>query len=225
MIRIAIDGPAGAGKSTVARLLANRLRILYIDTGAMYRALTWKLLELGMLVDDAEAIARLAESVDIELIFDPDREIIVICDGQDVTEQIRSPQVSAAVSYVAQIPAVRERMSSLQQTWARQTDIVMDGRDIGTIVIPDAEYKFFLTACLEKRVQRRMLDLAEKAYFPSYQQVENDIVARDAMDSNRTCGPLLIAEDAICIDTSKLSADQVADYIVKIVQPDNRHAL
>ncbi|NLG32626.1 MAG: (d)CMP kinase [Syntrophomonadaceae bacterium] len=216
-MKIAIDGPAGAGKSTIARRLAKELGFIYIDTGAMYRALTWKALKHGINIHDPEALHRLAINTDIQFRFDSSEQR-VICDDQDVTLEIRSPLVSAWVSIIASVEPVREVMVERQQAMASNLSVIMDGRDIGECVLPDAEYKFFITASLEERAKRRLKDLTEWGYETDLNQCIEDLVQRDANDSSRNMGALKVLNDSIVIDTSNKSLEQVVDIILGIIR-------
>lgn len=211
-LQIAIDGPAGAGKSSVAKVLAKRLNCIYLDTGAMYRAVTWLAMQQQVGVTDLMGIARLLETLQLE--FKEEQGVQhLYCNGTDVTEAIRSPQVSANVSAVAMIPLVRETLVAQQQHIAANCDVLMDGRDIGTTVLPDAQYKFFLTASLEERARRRYLELKEKGVDANMEQIKQDIALRDQKDSQREVSPLVQAPDAELIDTSNLSFDEVVEKL------------
>lgn len=211
-LQIAIDGPAGAGKSSVAKVLAKRLNCIYLDTGAMYRAVTWLAMQQQVGVTDLMGIARLLETLQLE--FKEEQGVQhLYCNGTDVTEAIRSPQVSANVSAVAMIPLVRETLVAQQQHIAANCDVLMDGRDIGTTVLPDAQYKFFLTASLEERARRRYLELKEKGVDANMEQIKQDIALRDKKDSQREVSPLVQAPDAELIDTSNLSFDEVVEKL------------
>jgi CMP/dCMP kinase len=213
-INIAIDGPAGAGKSTVAKIVANRLGLVYIDTGAMYRALTWKALAQKVDLLDEQRLTELAGCTEITLALAPSGPIIVSCDDQDVSEEIRNQEVTGAVSTVASVAGVRRRMVELQQKMAAQGGVVMDGRDIGTHVLPNAEYKFFLTATLQQRARRRWLELKAKGQQIDLVVLEQQIAERDRLDSSRETAPLVAAADAIWIDTDTLSIEEVVEKIV-----------
>jgi CMP/dCMP kinase len=213
-INIAIDGPAGAGKSTVAKIVANRLGLVYIDTGAMYRALTWKALAQKVDLLDEQRLTELAGCTEITLALAPSGPIIVSCDDQDVSEEIRNQEVTGAVSTVASVAGVRRRMVELQQKMAAQGGVVMDGRDIGTHVLPNAEYKFFLTATLQQRARRRWLELKAKGQQIDLAVLEQQIAERDRLDSSRETAPLVAAADAIWIDTDTLSIEEVVEKIV-----------
>lgn len=202
---IAIDGPAGSGKSTVARALAARLGLEYLDTGAMYRSVTFAALRQGLDPAEADAVARLAERV--ELSVGPDG---VIVDGVDATTEIRGPEVSRAVSVVAANPAVRTEMVRRQREWvAERGGGVLEGRDIGTVVFPDAELKVYLTADPEVRAQRRSKEVADL----DYETVAADLARRDALDSGRETSPLTEAPDAFVLDTTGLTVEEILDVL------------
>jgi len=213
---IAIDGPAGAGKSTIARKLAEKLGYLYIDTGAMYRALTYCALKKGVNINDSEKLTDLAERVDIFLSADEDGQLRVYCGGEDVTPHLRDPMVSQCVSRVAEVPGVRHRMVELQRKMASAGGVIMDGRDIGTYVLPDAQLKFFITADLEERARRRLKDLEKQGYEADFEEVKKEIAMRDVKDSSRALAPLKKAEDAVLIDTTNLTVDEVLQLIFKV---------
>ena len=212
-INIAIDGPAGAGKSTVAKLVAKKLGFLYIDTGAMYRALTLKALEVGIDLNDAKELSALAFKTTVNL-KESAEGLKVFLDERDVSLDIRSPLVSQNVSLVAKVSGVREKMVSLQREMASHGGVVMDGRDIGTFVLPDAHKKFFLTASLEERANRRYMELKEQGYSIDFEELIKDIADRDKLDQEREIAPLIQAVDAILIDTTGLSIDGVVAEII-----------
>lgn len=211
-IQIAIDGPAGAGKSSVAKVLSKRLGCIYLDTGAMYRAVTWAAMEQQIAFDNIEAMTQLLDTLELNF-KDEDGVQRLYCNGIDVTEAIRTPEISANVSAVSMIPIVRESMTAQQRRIAQGADVLMDGRDIGTTVLPDAQYKFFLTASLQERARRRGLELEAKGQAVDYEQLEADIALRDKKDSEREVSPLRQAEDAELIDTSYLSFDEVVELL------------
>ncbi len=211
-IQIAIDGPAGAGKSSVAKVLSKRLGCIYLDTGAMYRAVTWAAIQQNIDFCDLEAMTNLLDTLELNF-KDEDGVQHLYCNGTDVTEAIRTPEISANVSAVSMIPIVRESMTAQQRRIAQGHDVLMDGRDIGTTVLPEAQYKFFLTASLQERARRRGLELEAKGQSVDYAQLEEDIALRDKKDSEREVSPLRQAEDAELIDTSNLSFDEVVELL------------
>ncbi|AHD05163.1 (d)CMP kinase [Paenibacillus larvae] len=212
---IAIDGPAGAGKSTIARLVANALGFVYVDTGAMYRAITWKMLQQNLIPDQAEAVIELARQTKIELIPNEDGQQVFV-DGNPVTNQLRKPEVNFYVSAVSGIGPVREVLVAMQKELAAQKGVVMDGRDIGTKVLPDAEVKIFLTASREKRAQRRLQEMQEAGMETTFEQLVEDIARRDRLDEQREISPLVRAEDAVLLDSTELSIEQVVDRILDL---------
>lgn len=221
-IKVAIDGPAGAGKSTVARSVARELSFLYIDTGAMYRALTWKALKKALVFNDAEALTEMANQTDVILDVTSDQSISVYVDGEDVTEAIREPVVSQHVSYLAKVAGVRKAMVSLQRQMARDGGVVMDGRDIGTFVLPDAECKVFLTASPEERARRRYSELTAKGFEIDYQELLQEMIERDRIDSEREVAPLVPAEDAQIIDSTGKTIEQVISEIIDLCRRVNQ---
>ena len=208
IFKIAIDGPGGAGKSTIAKLIAKKLGIDYIDTGAMYRALGLKMMNLGMDFEDADAIGKLLEETDIDF-----RDGNIFLDGENVSDLIRTPEVSMAASKVSAYAFVRKHMVSAQQKMGESKSVIMDGRDICTDVFPDAEYKYFVTADAEERAMRRYKELIEKGQEAVFEQVLADIKQRDYNDSTREASPLKQAEDAELVDTTHMTIDEVVDYI------------
>lgn len=215
-IVVAIDGPAGAGKSTIAKLVAEKLGYAYIDTGAMYRSVAWKFLQTGKVFDEAY-ISELAKTMVIE--FKPEANINrVFVDGVEVTGAIRSAEVTANVSRVAAIGDVREAMVEQQRRMGEAGGVLMDGRDIGTVVFPHAQLKIFLTASVEERAMRRYKELVAKGEQVDLAQLQKDIVSRDKQDSERAISPLRQAEDALLLDTSNMNIQQVTDKILTLVE-------
>ena len=212
-IRIAIDGPAAAGKSTVAKKIAEKLSIVYIDTGAMYRALTYKALLQEIDVQDEESMTTLLGNSEIRLLQQDSRQRVLL-DERDVTDDIRTEKVSNAVSYVASHRNIRKSMVEQQQQLANNISVVMDGRDIGTHVLPSAEIKIFLIASVEERAERRHKENIEKGYQSNLEQLMEDIRNRDKRDMTREVAPLLKAKDAISIDTTSLTIDEVVEQIL-----------
>jgi cytidylate kinase len=212
---IAIDGPAGAGKSTVARITAQKLGFLYIDTGAMYRALTLKALEKKIEVKDTAALIEMACSTSIDLINNHQGSLNIFLDGEDVSGQIRQPCITRLVSDIAKIKGVREVMLGLQRKLGKQRDSVLDGRDIGTVVFPDADRKFYIDADFKERVRRRYKELKELGQNVTPEDIEEDLRNRDNIDSTREFAPLKKAEDAIYIDTTNLTIDEVVNLVLK----------
>lgn len=211
-IKIAIDGPAGAGKSTVARSLSKRLGFIYIDTGAMYRALTYKLLEDNIDLNKKPIVIDIAKKCDIKFFQNK-----ILLNKMDVTEEIRTPSVSRNVSIIAKIPEVREIMVKLQRSIADVDNVVMDGRDITTVVLPDAQYKFYITATSEVRAKRRYDELKLKGIDVSFEETLNEIKLRDKTDIERKVSPLTISDDSIVIDTTFMTVKQVVDKIYDII--------
>lgn len=216
LFSIAIDGPAGAGKSTIARAAANQLGAMYLDTGAMYRTVGLYFLRKG-LQEDRAAVARLAGDMDISVQF-VDGQQRMLLDGEDVSEAIRTPEASMAASAVSAVPEVRERLVKLQQDTAKGVSIVMDGRDIGTKVLPDATLKLYITASAEVRALRRYTELRDKGEAPVYHEVLDDIVERDYNDTHRAASPLQRAEDAVLLDTSNMTIAQVLNEVERLAK-------
>jgi len=215
---IALDGPAGAGKSTVARILAKRLGYLYIDTGAMYRALTLKVLENRVSIEDEQKIVQLAQKVRINLQNNLDGSLNITLDGRDVTLDIRTGQITKFVSEIAKIKQVREILVKMQRKMGEKGDCVLDGRDIGTVVFPNAEKKFFIDASAEERSTRRFKELKGLSQNVSEEDVAKDLANRDRIDSTREISPLRKADDAIYIDTTNLGIDQVVDKMLENIK-------
>jgi cytidylate kinase len=214
---IAIDGPAGSGKSTIARIIAQKLGFLYIDTGAMYRALTLKSLDEDVDITDAASMAELARNCSIDLINNPDGTLKVTLDGKDVSRQIRDPRITRHVSDVAKIREVREVMLQAQRDLGKRGNSILDGRDIGTVVFPDAQKKFFLDADFSERVNRRHKEFNEAGKEIPWNNVETDLSNRDTIDSTRECAPLKKADDAIYVDTTDLNIQQVVEIVLSYI--------
>ena len=206
---IAVDGPAGAGKSTISKLIAKKLNINYIDTGAMYRAITYKCLKNNVDINNEEEVIKIAQNTDIDF-----RDNNLYLDKEIVNEEIRTIEVSNNVSNVAKIKEVRYLMVDVQREIGKRNSVILDGRDIGSYVFPNADYKFYLIATPEERGIRRFKELTEKGYDTSLEEIIKDIVRRDEIDSNREFAPLVKAEDAIEIDTTGKSIDEVVDYVL-----------
>lgn len=217
---IAIDGPAASGKSTVAKAVARRLGVRHLDTGAMYRAVTWLALERGVSTGDAEALARMAEENPVSFEYHDDGPIadVVRIAGHDVTTAVRTPDVDANVSAVSAVPAVREALVARQRELADGRDVVAEGRDIGTVVFPLAEVKVFLTASAQERARRRRIDLAGQGVEVDEAEVQARLERRDAYDSSREVSPLAAAGDATLLDTTGLTVEQVVDAIGSLVE-------
>lgn len=209
---VAIDGPAGAGKSTVAQLAAKELGYTYIDTGAMYRAVAWKVLQQGSEVTD-EKILAVVPDIDVDLSYENGKTTVRV-DGQDVTSEIRTPEVSHIVSKVAALGPVREKMVDLQRKMAERGGVLMDGRDIATNVLPGADVKIYLTASIAERANRRYKELREKGLAVDLADIEHDIAARDKADMEREISPLVQADDATLLDTTGMTIPEVVARII-----------
>lgn len=218
VINVAIDGPAGAGKSTISRKAASELGFIYIDTGALYRTVGLNALRLGVDVNDSEAVtATLTEDLKVELKFIDGEQRMFLC-GEDVSDKIRTPEASSAASKVSAVPSVRAYLFDLQKKLAKENNCIMDGRDIGTIVLPEADVKIFLTASPEARAERRYLELKEKGMDVKLEDVLSDMIKRDYDDSHRAIAPLKQADDAILADTSELTLEQSIDLVINIIK-------
>ncbi len=218
---IAIDGTAASGKSTIGRLLAERLGYLYLDTGAMYRAVTWVALQRGLDIADEEAITALAEAVEIEVVpptANDGRQYTVYADGEDVTWQIRRPEVDANVSPVSAYPGVRRALTAQQRRIGRRGRVVMVGRDIGTVVMPDADLKIYLDATVEERARRRYREILARGESADYGEVLAAMRRRDKLDSEREVAPLRPAKDAVIIDTTDLTVEEVLARVMELVE-------
>ena len=216
-INIAIDGPAGAGKSTIARSLAKQLSYIYVDTGAMYRAMAYFMLTHGVGEDEIQQIARMSSQPDISIRYE-NGEQNVFLDGRNVSRYLRTEEVSRMASIVSAVPEVRAALLQLQRSLARKNDVVMDGRDIGTTILPDAQVKIYLTASAEVRALRRCLELEARGETCSREEVLAEIIDRDRRDMHREVSPLRQAPDAVVVDSSTLDADQVVAKIMEIIK-------
>lgn len=217
---IAIDGPAASGKSTVGALLANCLGYVYFDTGVMYRAVTWVALACGIPIGDEARVTALAERLVIDIIrptVDDGRQYTVLADGQDVTWQIRQPEVDQGVSPVSAYAGVRVALTAQQRRIGHRGQIVMVGRDIGTVVLPDADLKIYLDGTVEERARRRYREILERGGLAEYEAVLASVRRRDQIDSGRALAPLRVADDAIVIDTTPLTVDQVLNFVLALV--------
>lgn len=218
---IAIDGTSASGKSTIGGLLAHHLHYIFFDTGVMYRAVTWVALARGIPLSDEAAITRLAEEVVITVErphVDDGRQYTIRADGEDITWEIRSPEVDAAVSPVSAYPGVRAALTEQQRRIGQQGDIVMVGRDIGTVVLPEADLKIFMDATPEERARRRMLELRARGASPRFEDVLAAILRRDKYDSERAIAPLCRANDAVYLDTTDLSVEEVLEKVLDLVE-------
>ena len=220
MINVALDGPAGSGKSTVARLIAKKLDILYLDTGAMYRACGLKCKRLGLDAEKEEDVKKFIDDIDLAIRYENSAQHTFL-DGEDVSEEIRKPDVSMLASAVSAHPCVRVKMVEMQRNIARQTDCVLDGRDIGSYVLPDAKYKFFVTADPKIRAERRFRELTEKGMKVDFDRLYEEILERDYNDSHRTFAPLVRAEDAVLLDTSAMTPDEVVDVVLSRITKED----
>lgn len=219
-LQIAIDGPAGAGKSTVAKLVAKQLNLFYVDTGAMYRAIAYKTIKNKIRLEDELNVSQIAKTA--QVVLDHSDECTVWCDGEDVTRAIRSPEISRAVSTVAAYVGVRERLVELQRKEAERGGVVMDGRDIGTHVLPEASLKIFLTATLQERANRRWMELLKAGKNVPFEEVTQDMQQRDRQDTERKVSPLEPAQDAVMLDTTGLSLEEIVAKIVALTQEDGK---
>lgn len=217
MKSIAIDGPAGAGKSTIARKVAEKLSFIYVDTGAMYRSMALYFIRHDIAAQDEEKIAAACPDIDVSIVYQ-DGEQQVILNGENVNCLIRTEQVSMMTSDTSKYPVVREKLLSLQRGLAEKENVIMDGRDIGTCVLPNADVKIYLTASAAERARRRYKEQTERGVDCDIKEIERDIIARDEQDMNREVAPLRQAEDAVLVDSSDMTIDQVVDEIIRIYQ-------
>lgn len=214
---VAIDGPAGAGKSTIAKEIAKKMQLIYVDTGAMYRAMALFLLRNHVSPEDAAAIERTCEDAEIGICYEKGQQVVYL-NGENVNDLLRSEEVGKMASISSQIKSVRRKLVDLQRRLAETTDVIMDGRDIGTCVLPDADVKIYLTASSRVRAQRRFDELQEKGIACNFDEIEKDIIERDRRDMTREESPLRKAEDAIEVDTSDMSIEQVIATIIRICE-------
>lgn len=217
MINIAIDGPAGAGKSSVAKAVAAKLGFIYVDTGALYRSIGVNALKNNIATDDKDSVIALLPSTKVELRYVDGTQRVILC-GEDVSETIRLPEASMAASNVSAIPEVRAFLLDLQRDMAKNNNVIMDGRDIGTVILPDADYKFFLTASAKVRADRRFKELKEKGVNVDYNELLEEIKQRDYNDSHRATAPLKQADDAILIDSSNMTLEESIEAIVSRIK-------
>lgn len=217
MIRVAIDGPSGAGKSTVAKRIAKDLSIIYVDTGAMYRCIGLYALRQGLDTKDSQQVSSCLEQILLETSYDVQNGQRIFLNGEDVSEAIRTPDASMAASNVSAISQVRAFLLDLQRDMAKKQSLVMDGRDIGTVVIPDAELKIFLTASPESRARRRYLEYVQKGQQPVYDDILRDVILRDHQDSTRAAAPLCQAQDAVKLDTTEINFEDTVSIIKEMI--------
>jgi cytidylate kinase len=217
-IKVAIDGPAGAGKSTIAKHVARQMGIPYVDTGAIYRSLTWQSVNANIPLDDENALAQLAEGLDILFIPDGESQRVIVR-GLDITQAIREPEISGKVSLVAKYPQVRRKLLAIQSMLSQSAlGVVMDGRDIGTSILPDADVKIFLTAKLEVRARRRFEEMKRQGFDVELEKVLLELEARDQADKQRKASPLRMAEDAVALDTSLLTIEEASAMVAALCE-------
>ena len=212
---VAIDGPAGAGKSTIAKRVAREKNYIYVDTGAMYRAMALYLLRLGVSPEDSDKIAKACMQADISIEYQKGEQVVLL-NGENVNAFLRTEEVGNMASYSSAVPAVREKLVELQRKLAKTTDVVMDGRDIASVVLPDADVKVYLTASSHTRAKRRYMELIEKGETSDLEKIEQDIIERDYRDMHREHSPLVQAEDAVLIDSSNLTIEEVTERILAL---------
>lgn len=216
-VNIAIDGPAGAGKSTIAKMVSKKLNCIYVDTGAMYRAVALFFIKNGIASDDEKRIAKEIENIQVDIQFEAGDQKVLL-NGKDVTEEIRAERVGNWASEISKYTLVREYLVKMQREVATKQDVVMDGRDIGTVVLPQANVKIYLTASSKVRAMRRYNELTQKGVFCDIHDIEQGIMERDAQDMNREISPLRQAKDAILIDSSNMTIDEVVEKIVSLAR-------
>lgn len=218
VINIAIDGPSGAGKSTMAKRLAKELGFLYVDTGAMYRTISLYMYRKGIDPKDVDTITAQLPQVELDMAYGEDGTQLMMLNGENVSGLIRTPEISMYTSAVAAIPAVRAFLTEQQQNLGKTKNILMDGRDIGTVVLPEAQIKIYLTAAAEARAKRRWLELQEKGDKSTYEEVLADVIQRDENDMNRAIAPLKQAEDAVLVDTTHCDLEESYQLLLKTIQ-------
>ena len=214
---IALDGPAGAGKSTIAKIIAKRLGLPYLDTGAMYRAMALSALSEGVSLTYAEKVDELLNRTDIQVVYEPDGQHVLV-NGEDVTGRLREEEIGKGASLISKLRCVRDKLAGMQRDIAHETHAVLDGREIGTFVIPETPYKFYVTATAEERALRRVRQLEEKGETPDYELILKDILARDYQDSHRDYAPLKQAEDAVLIDTTHMTIDEAVEAVLTALE-------
>ena len=217
MFKIAIDGPSGAGKSSVAKALSKKIGIVYVDTGALYRTVGYYIRSVGADPKSAEQVTPHLKDINIEVKYENGSQYVYL-NGENLGDKIREPEISMYASAVSAIPAVRAFLLETQKSVARANNVVMDGRDIGTVILPDAEVKIFLTASVECRAKRRVLELAEKGMDAKYEDVLAEMIERDNNDKNRDVAPAIPAEDAVILDNSDLTMEETLDKIIEIAK-------
>ena len=220
MINVAIDGPAGAGKSTIAKAAAKKLGFIYVDTGALYRTIALNAVRNNAL-EDTDKLIEMLETTDVKLAFDENGTQCVILNGEDVSSLIRTPEISMGASKVSSVPAVRSFLLDLQRNIAKQNNVIMDGRDIGSVVLPNADVKIFLFASPECRAERRYKELIEKGESVTYEEVLADVNQRDYQDSHREIAPMKPCEDSVMADTTSNTLEESIDLIVNIIKGEN----
>ena len=217
MISIALDGPSGAGKSTVAKKCAERFGFKYVDTGAIYRTIGLAAFNKGIDTKNSAAVVSMLPELDIDLSYNESGEQRMLLNGSDVSEEIRSPEISMCASNVSAIAAVRDYLTDMQRNMAKKYDVIMDGRDIGTVILPNADVKVFLTASADSRAARRYKELIKKGSEISFNEVLSDMKLRDEQDTKRAAAPLKAAEDAVYLDTSDMSFDESVDAVTRLI--------
>ena len=214
---IALDGPAGAGKSTIAKIIAKRLGLPYLDTGAMYRAMALCAIREGVSLTDAEKVDELLGRTDIRVVYEADGQHVLV-NGEDVTGRLREEEIGKGASLISKLRCVRDKLAGMQRDIAHETHAVLDGREIGTFVIPETPYKFYITATAEERALRRVRQLEEKGEKSDYELILKDIIARDYQDSHRDYAPLRQAEDAVLIDTTHMTIDEAVEAVLRALE-------